>query len=505
MPIDSKSIFKTALGMCQMYLRQQASGGATFHTSQVIRQAVDEVTAMPMFSGSGVDKERLLTELEMRVTVYAPFHHALGEDTNHNPWLPLKRGQITWRYWDRYRLYLEERLPEAGIQSLERVADDVLARLEDPDRSGVWDRRGLVMGDVQSGKTANYCGLICKAADAGYKVIIVLSGIHNNLRSQTQIRLDEGFLGMKSEPRTGGNQQIFHSTGAGKFDQTLYANSGTNRSPRGDFSTAAANQYGVRPGGLPLLFVIKKNVTILNNLVGWIQSYTDTADPETNRRYVSTVPVLVIDDESDLASVNTRQQMFDEFGNPDLEHNPTKINELIRRILRSFGRVAYVGYTATPFANIFIHDRGITRELGPDLFPSSFIMSLPPSSNYLSPARVFGIEDEEDVGGKAVEPLPLVRTVTDHAASTALDEQHGWMPPKLIARTGHIPLYDGAHHIPPSLREAMMAFILTVAVRRLREPNPHHNSMLIHVTRYTLVQGLVLNRSRLHSRILCSD
>lgn len=496
--MDAESKFKNALAMCQRYLQAQAADSSSFHTPHAIQQAIEAITTMPIFAT--VDRKRLAAELEIRITVYAPFHRTLGMDTDHIAWLPSKRGQTEWRYWDRYRLYLEERLPEAGIQSLERVADDILARLEDPARPGDWDRRGLVMGHVQSGKTANYCGLICKAADVGYKVIIVLSGIHNNLRSQTQIRLDEGFLGFTSEPRTGGTQQIFPRTGVGLLDGTIRANTGTNRTQAGDFNTTVANQFGISPGGLPLLFVVKKNVSVLNNIFGWIQSYADASESETGRRFVRNVPVLVIDDEADLASVDTKQQIFDEFGNPDLEHEPTRINQLIRKTLRSFGKVAYVGYTATPFANIFIHDRGVTRELGADLFPRSFIVHIPPPSNYLSPARVFGVKGEEDTGLEAVESLPLVRIVSDHARSNAVDEQHGWMPPKLIARTGHIPLYNGERRVPPSLIEAIMGFILTVAVRKLREHGPHHNSMLIHVIRYTLVQNLVTEQVQLALR-----
>ena len=117
-------------------------------------------------------------------------------------------------------------------------------RLEDPDRSGMWDQTGPVMGHVQSGKTANFCGLICKAADAGYKVIIVLSGIHNSLRSQTQIRLDEGFLGFMSEPEGRSQNQTFKRSGVGLIDGSIHANAGTNRTERGDFSTQVADQFG---------------------------------------------------------------------------------------------------------------------------------------------------------------------------------------------------------------------------------------------------------------------
>lgn len=496
--------YKDALSMCQIYLRGQESGSSSAHTSFAIQQAVKAITAMPNFSA--VDRERLSADLEMRFTIYAPSHQTLGMDTNHTTWLPPKRSHrepieqtlagrpITWRYWDRYRLYLEKDLAEASVRSVEDVTNDILSRLEDPARSGNWDRRGLVMGDVQSGKTNNYCGVICKAADAGYKVIIVLAGIHNNLRAQTQIALDKGFLGFTSTPRTGENQNAFHGVGVGELDKALRANTGTSRSH--DFHQSVARQFGISPGTVPLLFVVKKNVTVLNNLLGWIRSSADAQDSETGRSFVRNVPLLVIDDEADLASIDTTQSVLDEDGKPDLEHDPTRINQLIRKILRSFGQAAYIGYTATPFANIFIHDRGTTRELGADLFPRNFVVLIPPPSNYLSPARVFGVEADEDARVDAVESLPLVRIVSDHASSNAIDEQHGWMPPKLSARTGHIPLYNGENRVPSSVIEAMMGFILTVAVRSLRESEPHHNSMLIHVARYTLVQAKVAEQVR---------
>lgn len=493
--MDIESLYKTALGTCQMMLRQRIGEISASLTHEVIRETVHEVLAMPTFVMlSEAYRIRLIAELEERFTVYAPTHRTLGKDDDHVAWLHSKIESVRWKYWDRYLLYLQDRMATASVDSLQRVVNDVLSRLEDPDRPGGWDRRGLVMGHVQSGKTANYCGLICKAADAGYKVIIVLSGIHNNLRCQTQIRLDEGFLGFMSEPRAGGTMQTFRSVGVGLYDGSIQANTGTNRSELGDFSTTVANQFGIHPGGLPLLFVVKKNATVLNNLLRWIRSSTDAPDPTSDRRYVRNVPVLVIDDEADLASIDTRQQPFDEFGNPDPDHNPSRINELIRKIIRSFEKVAYVGYTATPFANIFIHDRGHTTALGDDLFPRSFIVNIPPSSNYLGPARTFGITGKDEAGLEEVESLPVVKIVSDHAKSDAVDEQDGWMPPKLVRRTEHRPLYNGVNSVPPSLRTAIMAFILAATVRKLREAGPHHNSMLVHVVRYTKVQRLVADQ-----------
>lgn len=481
----------TILAMCQMFLRRKQTESPNPLNRSDIESAVDQFALM--LRSTGIDKEQLVSALEERFTIYAPGHGTLGSDHDHVPWLPTRRGEVAWRYWDRYKLLLNERLPPSAIESIDKVSEDVLQRLEDPQRRGLWDRRGLVCGHVQSGKTANYCGLICKAADVGYKVIIVLSGIHNSLRSQTQIRLDEGFLGFMSEPMVRG-QATFRRVGVGTIDAGITANTATNRAERGDFNRTVANQFGIHPGGLPLLFVTKKNVSVLNNLNNWIASCTNAEDPTTHRRFVTDVPLLVIDDEADLASIDTKLQALDENGNPDPEHDPVQTNKQIRRLLRKFEKVGFVGYTATPFANIYIYDGGHTPELGDDLFPRSFIVNIPPPTNYMGPARVFGVTEDEDAGLEHVDPLPVVRVVSDHAASTDSDETSGWMPPRLALRTEHVPAYDGHPTVPPSLHEAIMAFILSTTVRTIRGSRPLHNSMLVHVVRYTKVQQHVANQ-----------
>ncbi|MEQ1673192.1 MAG: Z1 domain-containing protein, partial [Hyphomicrobium sp.] len=179
----------------------------------------------------------------------------------------------------------------------------------------------------------------------------------------------------------------------------------------------------------------------------------------------------------------TREQEFDEHGKPDEEHDPTQINMLIRQILRKFAKSTYVGYTATPFANIYIHDRGETKTEGPDLFPRSFIINLPAPSNYDGPVRIFGLEASDDE--RAVQPLPLVRVLDEYAEHT----ETPWLPQG--HKNGHRPHFGGEDQLPPSMIEAMRAFILVCATRRARGQMNAHNSMLVHVTRFTSVQNMV--------------
>lgn len=490
------SVLDQAVSLAQMLLQHQ---GAI--TSEKIASVADELLCMPTFS-SGLDRDQLISALEEKFTVWTDDARVLGEDDDHIAWLPGKRTEIDWAFWNRYHMLLQNRLPNSAIESIDKVTTEILARLEDPSRDGPWDRRGLVMGHVQSGKTANYTGLICKAADAGYKVIIVLAGMHNNLRSQTQIRLDEGFLGYQATTGTSA-EGAFEKIGVGNLDPNPRADSVTNRHENGDFNAAAARQFAIHPGGKPLLFVVKKNVSILRRVLSWIRASANITDPDSGRKFHSDVPLLVIDDEADQASVDTRSPALDEQGNPDPDHDPTATNKLIRQLLYSFGKSAYVGFTATPFANIFIHERNRTDSEGEDLFPRSFIVNIPPPSNYIGAARVFGISEDPDRGIEEVEPLPITRTVDDYAVKRdelgevsesgwiRPDETDGWMPPRLVDRTGHIPVWNGLRQVPPSMRRAVLAFILSTATRQIREGTESHNSMLIHVVRFKDVQARV--------------
>ncbi len=213
---------------------------------------------------------------------------------------------------------------------------------------------------------------------------------------------------------------------------------------------------------------VKKNGTILRNLINWLRNQNTMPGGDGTARRL-TVPALVIDDEADHASVNTAR---------DPEADPTTINRRIRELLRSFDRVGFVGYTATPFANIFISSGIEDERLGPDLFPSSFIVNLKAPSDYLGPPAVFGHPGDESAGIPAQAPLPMHVEVEDASA---------WIPDR--HRKDHVP-----GPMPSSLREAIRLFVLNCAARACRGDERRHNSMLVHATRFVNVQGHVASQ-----------
>lgn len=477
MTISNQKAFDSILSMAQNMLRLAAERAQSSVTPEMIEKELTKLSIMMEDDFALVDRNTLVDELIRRSSRTVGENATLSNGEDHVAWLDAERKK-GWTYWQRYSEYMEARIPWTALDALDVATDEVLSQLEDPTREGAWDRRGLVVGHVQSGKTGNYTGLICKAADAGYKIIIVLAGLHNNLRAQTQIRLDEGFLGFA----TIADADELPAVGVGLIDKDMSVrpNAATNRSDKGDFNTAVAAKMNISPEQRPWLFVVKKNKTVLERLLHWIRNRAaNHVDPETGRKLVANLPLMVIDDESDHGSVDTGDDVVDEYGNPDLEHEPKTINRLIRSILHHFSRKAYVGYTATPFANIFIHDRGETQEHGPDLFPAAFITSLAAPSNYVGPGRVFGS------ASSTPEDLPLVRPLSD-------GEFQPWMPPR--HKNGYRPRWQGEDRVPDSLAEAIRSFVYACAVRKLRGQGSKHSSMLIHVTRFTSVQNAVVNQ-----------
>lgn len=437
-----------------------------------------------------IDEDLLRREVEDLCNVWVPTERTLEGDDDHQEWLESTRAAIEWNFWSRYERYLEmdNGWAPAQVRKLGDVTDFILSRFENPSHPGKWDRRGMVVGQVQSGKTANYTGLICKAADAGYRLIIVLAGLHNSLRSQTQERLDREFLGFDTRSRLSfdqGNARIGVGAMKGPF---LHAHSLTSSAENGDFKKRVADQVWVQAGGGdPVLLVVKKNASVLRNLYSWATDVQKETDPETGLHIVRGVPLLVIDDEADYASVNTKARPTDENGQLVDDYDPSKINGWIRRLLRTFEKSAYLAYTATPFANIFIDEDEETDSFGEDLFPRSFIVSLRPPSNYTGVVRVFGLDADVTAGIEADAGIPAIRTVADNEAWLPDRHKKDWIP----------------RGLPDSLVEATNAFLLATAARRARG-QLDHNSMLVHVTRFTAVQAHVQRSLSAHIDLLRS-
>ncbi|MFD7494173.1 Z1 domain-containing protein [Streptomyces sp. NPDC059832] len=447
-----------------------------------VQTAVTVIFGMLAGQGEVVDRDRLAKEIEAMTAVFQEGSTGLDSNTGHKPWLSEAKNDREWEFWERYRRYLEdvENLPPLVVRRLDQSTDEVLSQLEDPRREDNWRRTGLVIGQVQSGKTGQYIGLAAKAVDAGYQLVVILAGIHNDLRSQTQLRVDKGLLGFDSQHQQRSNEAGKSSRmGAGRMPgaKRLVIASPTNSSEKGDFGRQTANAFNsVHLGHFPVVLVVKKHWKILEYLRNWVTEVQGTED-ESGRKVVRDIPLFVIDDEADNASINTKR---------DPDADPTKTNGAIRDLMRSFDKSAYVGYTATPFANIYIDPDVEHPTFGSDLFPESFIRTLPSPSNYLGPERVFGlhvdIDDEEDIA-----PLPLVRSVND---------AERWIPTK--HKSSFVPSDD----LPESLRESIAAFVLASAARRARGRVKVHNSMLVHVTRFTAVQGIVRDQVDDHLRLL---
>ncbi|GHV30958.1 endonuclease [Spirochaetia bacterium] len=370
------------------------------------------------------------------------------------PWLSEVKGEIDWYYWPKYRDHLIGKgFGPKVVATLDDVTERILSLAENPNKTGNWERKGMVVGHVQSGKTANYVGLISKAADAGYKVFIVIAGITNSLRKQTQMRIEQGFTGRDT------TNDKFTQVGVGIKDYNSKKQPVTFTTVHKDFNKNTASQVGanIQSFANPVVFVIKKNTNTLQNIINWLRQSIQSNDEMAK---IDDVPMMLIDDEADNASINTKQ-------NPD---ETSRINALIRELLSIFKEKCYIGYTATPFANIFIDDTPLNK-IGGDLFPRDFIYSLDAPSNYYGANKIFGSEDVYDI----------VRIISDHQNETG--------------KTGLLPLVHKKdleiEDLPQSLIDAVNMFFLVRAIRILRGDGTKHNSMLVNVSRFNDVQQRV--------------
>lgn len=401
----------------------------------------------PVFELDDYPIEQIIRSVETKlVTTMSEGISLIDQSVRHDDEWHEKK-EIQWDYWSDY----ERHLTSGGwgphvVNTMGDVTGKILGLLKNPDDVGDWKRRGLVIGHVQSGKTANYIGLISKAADAGYKFIIVIAGIHNNLRTQTQQRVDEGFIGRNSDPTRRGQ---FIGVGLDhpnrRFPVTLTT---TGK----DFDRNIANQLGadLQVYRQPVVVVIKKNVSTLKNLYAWLKEWNTREATDK----IGNIPMLMIDDEADNASINTNREDLD----------PTATNRELRNILSLFRKSCYVGYTATPFANIFIDpdtDKEMLDDL--DLFPRDFIYCLDAPTNYFGPQKVFVDEESSSV---------ILRTIND--AEDIVPLKH---------RKDHL-----VNDLPPSLKKAINTFVVGKAICIVREHGDKHASMMVNASRFVDVQ-----------------
>ena len=369
-------------------------------------------------------------------------------------------------YWPRQRKYLIDsvgRSPSA-VEATDDDSDRVLSYLEDPREGGpvAFNTRGLVIGHVQSGKTENFSALIAKAADVGYQVIIVLSGVQNVLRQQTQRRLEQE-LGLRNV-----------HPGVGLPEAGKRWNNPTTADINGDFDPGTSDP-SILQGNEKVIFIVKKWHTVLDKLIQFIED----ANPPGH------LPVLVIDDEADQASINTggnRDQPLEELvdeedATVDLveETNPSETNRLIRKLVTQFHRVAYVGYTATAFANVLIDHEAEDAEVYEELFPKDFLLTLFPRPGYVGATRLFGRDALEDADDQPVEGLDVIR----------------FIPPSQIGSVtpSGIKVADFSPSVPETLELAFKDWLLATGARMARDGEDEPSTMLIHVHQQTRIQN----------------
>lgn len=414
-------------------------------TRDQVEEKAKQIAAIFGYTG---DLRNIITEAMISVDTRMGAGVSLVDVTaKHDDQWVRKREDITWTYANAYENFLlKEGWAPRMVQSLSDVTSRILGHLQDPHSEGTtWNRRGLVIGHVQSGKTANYTGTIARAADAGYKFVIVIAGIHNNLRRQTQERIDEAFIGRSSAP------EDRRSIGVGLDPGYPHPATLTNTHEDFNKNTAAKSGWKINDFSKPIILVIKKNVTTLTALHKWLKALNAEGDGR-----ISDVPVLLIDDEADNASINTNKEDLD----------PTRTNAMIRRILGLFAKSCYVGYTATPFANIFINPDAYDDDVREELFPRDFIYCLDAPTTYFGAEKVFLNEE------------------TSQWITKPIDDCEDFIP-YAHKRDNPVP------ELPPSLYRALDEFIVARAIRNLRGHTSKHCSLMINVSRFVPVQKAV--------------
>lgn len=474
-------IFELAYASYELNLENISSNDEK--TNEHIEHAL-EMTINRFKDMVGDNIDRLKAYLDTRISRESDEEEPkvmLGEEAeNATWWIDFKeKNAANLKYWNRYSKYLltQKHWERSAIKkSIDNTTDMLLNAITDPMAKTGKEKRAMVVGYVQSGKTANYIGLINKALDAGYKYIIVLAGMHNNLRSQTQSRIDEEVLGYETDSTARQKQRERAETnkiGVGKLYNAGFVQTLTFRDEDGDFKKSRVGI--VTSPDVPTIVVTKKTKSTLENLITNIENNSEISnDPETGKRYMKAkYPLLLIDDESDQASVNTGYK-YDDNGNIVDEFDVRTINKLIRNLFNHFERRSYVGYTATPYANIFIPNNihEAENDLGNDLFPADCIISLPKPYRYIGANEFFGYGNEDE----ELKPMPLIRRIIDGSFIDVKNKK--------------------VNELPYSLKRAMKSFLISIAIRNLRGEKNKPNTMLIHVARFKVMHTQIERRIR---------
>lgn len=365
-------------------------------------------------------------------------------------------------YWNAYcRQLASQNWTEDAVAGLDESTTRVVERLSDPANPEAYQSKGLVVGYVQSGKTANFTGVIAKAADAGYKLVIVLAGTLDVLRSQTQRRVDKDLIG----------RELLHTDYAGDAEWDRFLSHGGKPSELGAFDwyrqTGPESDYVKLGRGFEALkferaetskplwdkdnlfhagariAVVKKNSKVLARLLGDLRLLERSGEGAP----LSQVPALVIDDESDQAGINVVKPV-----DAGEEQERTATNKAIVELLKLLPRAQYVGYTATPFANVFVDPN-----CAEDIFPRDFIVSLPRPDGYMGVSNFYDLDGTPD-------------------DETTRPNRSAYMRPVV-----------GDDLDAKNLPKALDAFVLSGAIKLLRaEREPglsfRHHTMLAHVS-----------------------
>ncbi|NQZ57870.1 MAG: hypothetical protein HRT88_10460, partial [Lentisphaeraceae bacterium] len=381
------------------------------------------------------------------------------DDDEFEPWVD--NESIKFNYFNRYEELLRSQLPVESVATINAETLDILERIGNPKKPGEWSKRGMVIGHVQSGKTGNFVGLINRATDAGYKFIIVLAGMQNVLRKQTQERIEEGFIGQSTS-----NIRSTKATAVGVgllFDDLDLPCPKIATSQEEDFKPTW--NYSIHQNESPTILVVKKNSSVLRQVLKWIERNL----VEDHQDQVSKHALLMIDDEADQASLNTKDE--------DKDDEPTAINRGIRKILATFKRKSYVAYTATPFANIFVNPEAKHESFDDDLFPKDFILNLNTPDNYFGPHRVFH-------GEGSSSPVRLLEDLESYV------DEYDWLDSVLPDQIVKHKKDHEVTHLPQSLKQTILSHIISKSIRLQRIGQEHkHHSMMVHISRFTNIQN----------------